>query len=64
MSCIGTKTENFEPFGNVPAGLSKQMKRSFEVTRTFVEALNSAVDVLGNMKNVNYSLLVIIILLF
>lgn len=52
LNCVSEYMKDLKPFGDVPAKLSVQVKRSFVATRTFVQALSSAAEVAKNMMNI------------
>jgi glypican 4 (K-glypican) len=43
------------PFGDVPDKLSAPLKRSFVASRTYVQALKIASDILANINKVRFT---------
>lgn len=52
LTCVSEYMKELKPFGDVPAKLSLQLKRSFVATRTFYQALNTAADVAKHMGQI------------
>lgn len=49
LNCVGENMKELKPFGDVPDKLSIQIKRAFVATRTYVNSLTTAANVLKKM---------------
>lgn len=50
--CVSESMSEVAPFGDVPDKLSAPLKRSFVASRTYVQALKIAGDILANVNKV------------
>ncbi|XP_014246357.1 glypican-6 [Cimex lectularius] len=51
LECVTDKMRELKPFGDVPSKLTNQLKRSFVATRTFVQSLTLAGNIVNNIQN-------------
>lgn len=52
LVCVSESMAEVAPFGDVPDKLSAPLKRSFVASRTYVQALKIAGDILANINKV------------
>ncbi|KAK9504487.1 hypothetical protein O3M35_010809 [Rhynocoris fuscipes] len=53
LQCVSERMKELKPFGDVPAKLSAQLKRSFVATRTFSQALIISSSIVNNMQKLS-----------
>uniref|UniRef100_A0A224XLT2 Putative heparin sulfate cell surface proteoglycan n=1 Tax=Panstrongylus lignarius TaxID=156445 RepID=A0A224XLT2_9HEMI len=53
LQCVSERMKELRPFGDVPAKLTAQLKRSFVATRTFSQALIISSSVVNNMQKLS-----------
>ena len=51
LRCVSEKMEELKPFGDIPKKLKIEVRRSFVATRTFVQSMNGAAEVLTRISD-------------
>ena len=55
LACVSEKMEDLKPFGEIPKKLKIEVSRSFVATRTFVQSVTAAADLLDRVSEISLS---------
>lgn len=51
LNCVSEKMDELKPFGDIPKKIKTEVKRSFIATRTFVQSMLGASEILEKLEN-------------